>query len=89
MRKVKHSKIRNTGLLYEFLLRQITSEILEKSKKEKAIGIVKQYFNENVELGKELGLYNLLMQKKFSDDKKAEYFVNEVITERTKLNNSK
>ena len=35
MRKVKHSKIRNTGLLYEFLLRQITSEILEKTKKGK------------------------------------------------------
>ena len=69
MRKVKHSKIRNTGLLYEFLLRQITTEILEKSKKEKAVQVVKQYFNENVQLGKELALYNLLMQKKFSDDK--------------------
>tara|TARA_B100000287_G_scaffold393508_1_gene406804 strand:- start:1473 stop:2345 length:873 start_codon:yes stop_codon:yes gene_type:complete len=88
MRKVKHSKIRNTGLLYEFLLRQITSEILEKTKKEKAIKVVKLHFNENTNLGRELSLYNLLMNKKFKDDKKAEFFVNEVINERRKINNS-
>ena len=32
MRKVKHNKIRNTGLLFEFLLRQITSDVLTKTK---------------------------------------------------------
>ena len=34
MRKVKHNKIRNTGLLFEFLLRQITSDVLNKNIKE-------------------------------------------------------
>jgi len=30
MRNLKHNKIRNTGLLYEFLLMQITADILNK-----------------------------------------------------------
>ena len=88
MRKLKHSKIRNTGLLYDFLLRQLTSEILEKSQKEKAIRIVKDYFNENTNLGRELNLYNLLMQKKFKDDKKANYFIAEVLNERKKISST-
>ena len=70
MRKVKHNKIRNTGLLYEFLLRQITLDLLKNDKASKAVQIIKNRFNENTELGKELALYNILATKKFSDDKK-------------------
>ena len=75
MQKIKHNKVRNTGLLFEFLLRQITSDVLNK-KDSKAVKIVKQKFNENTELGKELALYNILFNRKFKDDKKAEYFIN-------------
>ena len=87
MRKVKHNKIRNTGLLFEFLLRQITSDVLNKQNG-KAVEIVKNRFNENTELGKELALYNILINKKFMSDKKADYFINEVIQTRKSLNNS-
>ena len=88
MRKVKHNKLRNTGLLFEFLLRQITSDVLNKVDDSEAVKIVKKKFNEHTELGKELALYNIIMNKKFSNDRKAEYFINEVINERRKLNNS-
>ena len=88
MRKVKHNKLRNTGLLFEFLLRQITSDVLNKIDGSKAIAIVKSKFNENTELGKELALYNIIINKKFSSDRKADYFINEVINERDKLNNA-
>jgi hypothetical protein len=88
MRKVKHNKIRNTGLLFEFLLRQITSDVLNKDNKGKAVQIVKQKFNENTELGKELALYNILITKKFKSDSKADYFINEVMKARGDLNNS-
>ena len=88
MRKVKHNKLRNTGLLFEFLLRQITSDVLNKIDGSKAVVIVKKKFNENTELGKELALYNIIINKKFDDDRKADYFINEVINERRKLNNS-
>ena len=88
MRKVKHNKIRNTGLLFEFLLRQITSDVLNKDNGQ-AVKIVKDKFNENTELGKELALYNILITKKFKSDTKADYFINEVMKARSDLNNSK
>jgi hypothetical protein len=50
--------------------------------------MIKQSFNERTELGKELALYNILINKKFNYDKKADYFINEVISERKNLNNS-
>jgi len=88
MRKIKHNKIRNTGLLFEFLLRQITSDVLNKNNG-KAVTIVKEKFNENTELGKELALYNILITKKFKSDSKADYFINEVMKARSDLNNSR
>ena len=87
-RKLKHSKVRNTGLLFEFLLRQITADVLDKKNNSKAAHMIKQRFNERTELGKELALYNILINKKFNNDKKADYFINEVISERKNLNNS-
>ncbi len=88
MRKLKHAKIRNTGLLYEFLIRQITADVLNSDKESNAVQIIKKRFSENTELGKELALYSVITHKKFKSDKKAEYFLNEVITARHKLNNS-
>ena len=86
--KAKHTKIRNTGLLYEFLLRQITSDILN-NKNSKAVGIIKERFSEKTELGKELALYNIVMNRKYSSDSKADYFLNEVIKSRMSLNNTR
>ena len=52
-RNIKHSKIKNTGLLFEFLTRQVTADVLSKEKKSKSISIIKHRFNEKTELGKE------------------------------------
>ena len=87
-KKVKHNKIRNTGLLYEFLLRQITADVLSNKQKSLSAKIVKEYFNERTELGKELTLYNTLINKYYSSDKKADYFISEILKERKLLNNS-
>ena len=87
MSKFKHSKLRNTGLLFEFLLRQVTVDVLNKKKDSPALKIIKGKFNEHTELGKELALYNLIMTKKFKSDKKADFFLSEVIRQRGKLNN--
>ena len=86
--KLKHSKIRNTGLLFEFLLRQITADVLNKKDKSSASKMIKEKFNERTELGKELALYNILINKKFNNDKKADYFINQVLDERRKLNST-
>ena len=87
-RKVKHSKVKNTGLLFEFLIRQLTADILENSSKNISLDIIKKRFNENTELGKELQLYQTLIKEKFKSDKKADYFISEVLNRRNKLNSS-
>ena len=88
MSKFKHSKLRNTGLLFEFLLRQVTVDVLNKKKESSALKIIKKQFNEHTEIGKELALYNLIMTKKFKSDKKADFFLSEVIRQRGRLNNT-
>ena len=61
-RKLKHSKIKNTGILFELLTRQITADVLN-GKDSKSVELVKKFFNENAPLGKELQLYRLLSEK--------------------------
>ena len=84
----KHSKIKNTGLLFEFLLRQITSDVLSNKNKSMAMTMIKHRFNENTELGKELSLYQMIINHSFNSDKKANFFITEVINNRNRLNNS-
>tara|TARA_B100000131_G_C18045449_1_gene584200 strand:- start:398 stop:1267 length:870 start_codon:yes stop_codon:yes gene_type:complete len=87
-KRIKHSKYKNTGLIFEFLLRQITSDILNDGDNSSAVKLIKKFFNERTELGRELGLYNLLMSERYKNDKKADYFITEVLKRRTNLNNS-
>ena len=85
--KTRHSKIKNTGLLFEFLLRQLTVDVLGGNKKSNALNIIKKRFNENTELGKELQLYNAMLNTKFKSDKKADFLIAETVNARNKLNN--
>ena len=64
-KKLKHSKIKNTGVLFEVLTRQITSDILS-NKKSKSVNLVKKYFNKNTALGKELELYEILTKERYN-----------------------
>ena len=84
-RRVKHSKIKNTGILFELLTRQITADILN-SGKSAAIKLIKTYFKENTELGKEIQLYNILVNKSFKSETRASYLVDAVVKSRKKIN---
>ena len=86
-RKLKHSKIKNTGILFELLTRQITADVLA-GKSTKSVSILKKYFNENTELGKELELYRLLSEKHYQSEVRANDLLNVVIKSRQRLNNS-
>ena len=86
-RKIKHSKIKNTGILFELLTRQITADVLA-GKSTKSVGILKKFFNEKTELGKELELYKLLSEKNYNSEVKANDLLNVVIKQRQKLSNS-
>ena len=86
-RKLKHSKIKNTGILFELLTRQITADVLA-GKSTKSVSILKEYFNEKTELGKELELYKLLSEKNYTSEVKANDLLNVVIKQRQKLSNT-
>ena len=87
-RKLKHSKIKNTSILFELLTRQITADVLA-GKSTKSVKIVKKYFNENTELGKELQLYRLLSEKHYESESRANNLFEMIIESRKKLSNSK
>lgn len=78
MKKIKHSKFKNTGILFELLVRQITLEVLNGDKTEKAKKIVQEFFKQGTELNKELRLYDLLSQEKYSTESRADKFIDTV-----------
>ena len=88
MRKIKHSKFKNTGFLFELLTRQITLEILNNSD-EKSKGIIKEFFGGKTELSKELRLFNLLINEKYNSENKAEKFIDAILEAHTRLDQKK
>lgn len=87
MSKIKHSKFKNTGILFELLLRQIASDTLS-GKDSAAVNIVKQYFNKT-ELAKEHKLYQTLINSKALNETKAEILINSILEISLRLNKSK
>ena len=87
--KVKHSKFKNTAILFELLVKQITQEVLSNSTKNLSEKIIKEFFNSRKELAKELKLYNWIVKERFSSNDDAKLFLSEVIEERKKLDESK
>jgi len=88
MRKIKHSKFKNTGFLFELLTRQVTLEIINGSD-EKAKGIIREFYGKGTELSKELRLFNLLINEKYNTESKAEKFIDVVLEAHTKLDYNK
>tara|TARA_Y100001938_G_scaffold39254_1_gene54384 strand:+ start:6852 stop:7715 length:864 start_codon:yes stop_codon:yes gene_type:complete len=86
--KTKHSKIRNTGILFELLTRQITVDVLNNNKKAEAANILKSFFNKKTQLGKEYDLYRVLTTENYKSESKANHLVDAVIKAHQKLNSS-
>jgi hypothetical protein len=89
MKKVKHSKFKNTGILFELLVRQITLEVLNGDATEKAKHIVKEFFSPKTELNKEHRLYELLLKEKYKSESRAEKFIDTINEAHTRINQSK
>ena len=87
MKKLKHSKYRNTGILFELLVRKLTSETMT-SDKSLTIDIIKKYFGKNTELAKELQLYNNLIKEHYKSEAYALEFIRNVKDAHGKLNQS-
>ena len=85
MKKIKHSKFKNTGVLFELLIRQITLEVLNGDTQEKAKKILSEHFNQKTEIGKELRLYQLLSQEKYKAENRAEKFIDTILEARKRI----
>jgi len=87
MKKLKHSKYKNTAILFEMLVRKLTSETLSSNKTVTA-DLIKKYFGKNTELSKELYLYNTLLKEQFKSEAQGLDYIRTVKLSYTKLNQS-
>jgi hypothetical protein len=88
MKELKHSKFKNTGILFELLARQITADIIE-GKTSKASAFLKKYFSKNTEMYKEYILYKTLVNEKYTSEQKASMLIETVVATRKKVNRQK
>ena len=84
---IKHSKYKNTGVLFELLVRQSTSDLMSNVDS-KAVKIFKKYFT-NTELSKEYNLYNTVLNAPKLNESKAEVLVNTIVEQAKKLDREK
>jgi len=84
--KLKHNKLRNTGLLFELLVRQITADTLN-NRESKAIDILKSNFNNNL-IAKEYKIYKALVNNKNLSEAKANIVIVASIVAHKKINKS-
>lgn len=85
--KIKHNKFRNTGLIYELLVKQIASDVLSM-KESKAIPILKKFYTGNSFLVKEFRLYDFISKNKGINQNKAESILSTITEISRKLDQS-
>ena len=84
--RIKHSKYKNTGILFELLVRQITADTLKEGESP-SVDLLKNYFFKS-ELGKELKLYESITKSKVLSENQASAFISTILEQSTRLNRS-
>ena len=85
--KVKHSKFKNTGILFELLVRQITADSMV-DQNSKALGLIKKFFMSS-ELAKENKLYQSLVNSEQLNEQKANVVISTILDQSSKINRVK
>tara|TARA_Y100001972_G_scaffold33979_1_gene42207 strand:+ start:824 stop:1666 length:843 start_codon:yes stop_codon:yes gene_type:complete len=85
--KLKHSKYRNTGILFELLTRKLTAETIS-GESTKSLNFLKKHFNSKTELFKEYQIYHTLINQKYKKESQATMLVEELIKAHKNLNKS-
>jgi len=88
-RNITNNKIKNCGLLFELLVRQITADTLAGKSDSPAMQIMQKRFNASTELGKELQLYHAFFGNKPLVESRAMTYINMVCEQRKKLDEKK
>jgi len=81
---IKHSKYKNTGILFELLVRQVTADTLNGGQSP-ALNIIKKFFVKS-ELGKELKLYESLTKSKKLNESRSNLLIQTLLESANKLN---
>jgi len=81
---IKHSKYKNTGILFELLVRQVTADTLNGDQSP-ALNIIKEFFVKS-ELGKELKLYETLTKSKKINESRSNLLIQTLLESSKKLN---
>jgi len=76
--KVKHSKYKNTGLIFELLVKQIAADTLSR-KDSPAVKIIKKFYTGNTSLVKEFKLYDFVLKNKGVGQRKAESIITTIV----------
>jgi hypothetical protein len=84
--KIKHNKLRNVGILFELLVRQVAADVLDGKSDSFAIKIMREHFHSKTELGKELQLYRTFFNTGVLSENKAFDILNIILHKRKKLN---
>lgn len=87
MGSIKHSKYKNTGILFELCVRQITTDLLHNTDS-KAVKILKKYFT-NTELGNEYALYSAVVNSPKLNETKSEILLSTIMEQYRKLDKNK
>lgn len=82
--KLKHNKLRNPAILFELLVRQITTDTLN-NRESKSVNILKRHYN-NTQIAKEFKIYKTLYEAKNLSEAKASILINSAIQAHSKLN---
>lgn len=88
-RNITHSKVKNTGVLFELLVRQITVDTLENKPNSKAVSLMRKYFQPKTELGKELQLYRTFFEMGPLTEIKASKVVDLIVEQHQKISQKK
>ncbi len=87
--KIKHNKLKNTAIIFECLVKQVTSDFISNDNS-KALGIIKTYFKEGTQLKKDLDLYNNIINSKINEEIRFINYMDEILKVRSSvINNSK
>lgn len=85
MKKIKHVKYKNTGIIFELLSKQVAADVLTKQKPV-GLSIIKKYFNEGTELYKELTCYQALTDTKIQKEPLALKLIDGILEQRSNIN---
>jgi hypothetical protein len=88
MTKIKHSKFKNTGVLFELLVRQITSDAINNIEPSVSVKLMKEFFKSNTLLRKEMKYYSMLKSEKTKSETRASKFIDVILAEHSKISKS-